>query len=74
MQENKETNEYYENGICKKCKQAYIDTSEGKYSILCSECREQQIQYPIPKILIGIGILLLVLVVRSIILIINNFY
>ncbi|GAA0076629.1 hypothetical protein UT300005_10070 [Clostridium sp. CTA-5] len=69
MQENKninqDYNQYYENNICKNCGQAYIDTSESKQSVLCTKCREQQIRYPIPKIFIGIAIILLLLVGSS---------
>jgi predicted Zn-dependent protease len=69
MQENENTNEeyqqYYENNTCQKCKRALIDTSESKYSVLCTECREQQIRYPIPKLFIAIIIGLLVLVGSS---------
>lgn len=50
--------------VCKKCGQKYIDTSESRYSILCSECREEQIKYPISKafILLGIGLAVLIAV------------
>lgn len=56
------------NNMCKKCGYRPIDYSESKYSILCTSCREEQIRYKIPKVLLGvITIVLAVSVVLSII-------
>lgn len=52
----------YQDNLCQKCHQRYIDTSESEYSILCSSCREEQIKYPIPKVFIPIFIILILLV------------
>ena len=40
MQENYQENETYNRGICRKCGEKYIDTSESINSILCTECRQ----------------------------------
>ena len=64
MEENCQENVNYSRGICKRCGQRYIDTSESRYSVLCTECRKDQLKYPIPKIfmLLGIGLLVLVII------------
>lgn len=59
---NEEQDYQYEDGLCQKCHQRYIDTSKSEYSILCSSCREEQIKYPIPKVFIPIFIILILLV------------
>lgn len=53
--------------VCKKCGQKYIDNSESRYSILCTECRERQLKYPIPKVFLLLGIGLAVLVIAALI-------
>ena len=56
---NEEQDYQYQDNLCQKCHQRYIDTSESEYSILCSSCREEQIKYPIPKVFIPIFIILI---------------
>lgn len=41
-------------GMCKKCGYRPIDYSKSRYSILCTSCRKEQINYPIPKVLLGV--------------------
>ncbi|CUU48899.1 tetratricopeptide repeat protein [Clostridium beijerinckii] len=69
MEENKQSfegyNQDYEQEICKLCGNAYIDKSESRYSTLCTNCREKQIKYPIPKLFILISIVLIFLVGSS---------
>lgn len=54
------------NWLCKKCGYNPIDRSESKYSILCTNCREEHKKYPISKaVIIGITIVLAVVLVLS---------
>lgn len=52
---------------CRKCKDRPIDRSENDNSILCRECREEQIRYPFPKLMIPAAILLAVFLVFAMI-------
>lgn len=52
---------------CRKCKSRLIDRSENDNSILCRECREEQIRYPFPKLMIPAAILLGVILIFAII-------
>ena len=65
--EDFEENVNYSGKICERCKAKYIDVSESRYSILCTECRENQIKYPIPKIFLLLGIALSVLVIIALV-------
>lgn len=48
--EFEERDDYWipESELCHKCQRRRIDRSSNN-SILCSECREEQIRYPFPK-------------------------
>ena len=65
--EDFEENVNYGGKICERCGAKYIDVSESRYSILCTECRENQIKYPIPKIFLLLGIALSVLVIIALV-------
>ncbi|WP_455810022.1 tetratricopeptide repeat protein [Clostridium butyricum] len=65
--EDFEENVNYSGKICERCGAKYIDVSESRYSILCTECRENQIKYPIPKIFLLLGIALSVLVIIALV-------
>lgn len=52
-----------EDQLCRKCGRKRIDRSENKNSILCHECREEQIKYPFPKKMIPAAVIVLVLMV-----------
>lgn len=67
MQENCQENVNYSREICKRCGQKYIDISESRYSVLCTECRKDQLKYPIPKIFMLLGIALFVLVIIALV-------
>lgn len=51
----------YEDNLCKYCQKRAIDKSENPDSILCGECRETLIHYPIPKKLYAAIAVILVL-------------
>lgn len=53
--------------LCRKCKSRTIDRSENDNSILCRECREEQIRYPFPKLMIPAAIILGVILIFAII-------
>lgn len=53
--------EDFNNFLCKKCGMRSIDTTESSHSILCTNCREEQINYPIPKLLIIIISIVLII-------------
>lgn len=55
--------EYRDEGLCKKCHTRRIDRTENKNSILCTECREQQIRYPFPKKMIPVGLAVFAMIV-----------
>lgn len=38
--------------LCRRCNLYYADKSKNKYSELCSECRKEQLKYPISKLVI----------------------
>ncbi len=44
-----EQNEEYGVYICQRCHVKTIDRSENLHSVLCRDCREELIHYPIPK-------------------------
>lgn len=48
-----------EEELCGKCKSRPVDRSENRNSILCRECREEQIRYPFPKKMLPAVILVL---------------
>jgi len=50
---------------CKKCQTRSIDKSENPNSVLCKQCREEAIHYPIPKGLVVIGILIVAMLLIS---------
>lgn len=52
-----------EDQLCRKCGRKRIDRSENKNSILCHECREEQIKYPFPKKMIPAAVIVLALMV-----------
>ncbi|MBT9778679.1 tetratricopeptide repeat protein [Clostridium sp. MCC353] len=59
-----EENEYYtipESQLCRKCHVRRIDLTENSNSILCKECREEQIKYPFPKKMIPAAIIIILL-------------
>ncbi|MBN1045591.1 hypothetical protein DVW08_09510 [Clostridium botulinum] len=62
LQENLTYEEQCQKNTCHKCGQVNADTSQCKHSILCNTCREEQINYPIPKIFIVLAIGLIILV------------
>lgn len=65
-----EENEYYtipEAQLCRKCHIRRIDQSENSNSILCRECREEQIKYPFPKKMLPVVALVVVLMVVALI-------
>lgn len=45
-----------EEELCRKCGRKRIDRSKNLNSILCRNCREEQIRYPFPKMMIPIVI------------------
>lgn len=47
--------------LCRKCGKRRVDRSENRNSILCHECREEQIRYPFPKKMLPAVVLILVL-------------
>lgn len=47
--------------LCCKCQRKRVDRSENRNSILCHECREEQIRYPFPKKMMPAVALVLVL-------------
>lgn len=47
--------------LCRKCQRKRVDRSENRNSILCYECREEQIRYPFPKKMMPAVVLILVL-------------
>lgn len=51
---------------CQKCQSRPMDRSENDNSILCHECREEQIRYPFPKLMIPVAILLGVILIFAI--------
>ncbi len=51
--------------LCKKCGVRRIDNSESKNSILCHECREEQIKYPFPKKLLPAAVIVLAVMVLA---------
>ena len=65
-----EENEYYtipEAQLCRKCHIRRIDLSENSNSILCRECREEQIKYPFPKKMLPVVALVVALMVVALI-------
>lgn len=48
--------------LCRKCGQRRIDRSKSRNSILCHQCREEQIRYPFPKLMIPIVIVALAVI------------
>lgn len=48
--------------LCRKCGQRRIDRSKSRNSILCHQCREEQIRYPFPKLMIPIVLVALVVI------------
>lgn len=54
-----------EDQLCRKCGRKRIDRSENKNSILCHECREEQIKYPFPKKMIPAAVIVLALMVLA---------
>ena len=65
-----EENEYYtipEAQLCRKCHVRRIDLTENNNSILCRECREEQIRYPFPKKMIPAAVIILLLLVVALI-------
>lgn len=63
-------NEYYtipEQQLCKKCQVRRIDLSENSNSILCKECREEQIRYPFPKKMIPAAAIIVLLLAAALI-------
>lgn len=50
---------------CKKCQTRLVDKSENKDSVLCKQCREELIRYPIPKWIWLVGASILVLLALS---------
>lgn len=51
--------------LCRKCQRKRVDRSENRNSILCHECREEQIRYPFPKKMLPAVALVLVLMVLA---------
>lgn len=54
-----------EDQLCRKCGRKRIDRSENKNSILCHECREEQIKYPFPKKMLPAAVIVLALMVLA---------
>lgn len=54
-----------ESELCRKCHKKRIDRSENSHSILCRECREEQIRYPFPKKMIPVVILVLAVIAAA---------
>lgn len=50
---------------CRKCKTRSVDRSENPNSVLCRQCREESIHYPIPKGLVVVGIIILAMLLLS---------
>ena len=50
-----------EDQLCRKCGRKRIDRSENRNSILCHECREEQIRYPFPKKMLPAAVIVLAL-------------
>ena len=48
--------------LCRKCGQRRIDRSKSRNSILCHRCREEQIRYPFPKLMIPIVLVVLAVI------------
>lgn len=48
--------------LCRKCGQRRIDRSKSRNSILCGPCREEQIRYPFPKLMIPIVLVALAVI------------
>ena len=51
-----------EGELCRKCGRRRIDRSKSRNSILCRECREEQIRYPFPKMMLPIVLAAVVLI------------
>ena len=62
---NEEQSYYGRIDYCNNCGQYPIDKSESNHSVLCNRCRNEMIKYPIPKIFILLGIVILGLIVFS---------
>ena len=58
------TADYYGYEYCKRCQTRLVDKSDNPESVLCKQCREELIHYPIPKWIYFVagGILLLLLI------------
>lgn len=54
--------QYIDDNLCKVCTQSKIDKSENENYVICEECREKMIRYPIPKIFLFFSIIIVVLI------------